>query len=221
MPKAPPCPGLAAAVLQILRPGVPASVSELAQEAREAYRQHPRFMRLRPGPWLSRLEELAHTQFQDTLPPLTDILREYCDWQWVLVDALGLLLQPALAPVLEDIFAHWQMQPISYGLASPQTRTEAFYEALLGAGFQRPFFKINALDELIHSGDADFANLEKRARAELEIHARRLAGQLDPQRPLLIFADHGFRLASDGRSFAHGGPSILERVVPVFRMKPR
>jgi hypothetical protein len=220
-PKAPPCSGLAAAALQILRPGVPASVFELAQEAREAYQQHPRFMRLRPGPWLSRLEELAHTPLQDTLPPLTDVLRECCDWQWVVVDALGLLLQPALAPVLEDLFAHWQMQPISYGLASPQTRTEAFYEDLLGAGFQRPFFKIDALDELIHSGDANFANLEKRARAELEIHARRLAGQLDPQRPLLIFADHGFRLASDGRSFAHGGPSILERVVPVFRMKPR
>ena len=137
-PKAPPCSGLAAAALQILRPSVPASVFELAQEAREAYRQHPRFMRLRPGPWLSRLEELAHTQLQDTLPTLTDVLRGYCDWQWVLVDALGLLLQHALAPVLGDISAHWEMQPISYGLASPQTRTEAFYEDLLGAGFKQP-----------------------------------------------------------------------------------
>jgi hypothetical protein len=221
LPKAPLSSGIAAAALQILRPGVPASVFELAQEAREAYRQHPRLMRLRPAPWLSRLEELAHTQLHDTLPPLTDLLRKCCDWQWVVVDALGLLLQHPLAPVLGDLFAYWEMQPISYGLASPQTHTEAFYQDLLGAGFQRPFFKINALDELIHSGDADFANLEKRACAELEIHARRLAGQLDPQRPLLIFADHGFRLASDGRSFAHGGPSTLERVVPVFRMKPR
>jgi hypothetical protein len=37
---------------------------------------------------------------------------------------------------------------------------------------------------------------------------------------LLVFADHGFRIARDGRSFTHGGPSTLERLVPVLRFMP-
>ncbi len=39
-------------------------------------------------------------------------------------------------------------------------------------------------------------------------------------RTLLLFADHGFRIAPDGGSFQHGGPSALERLVPVLRLEP-
>jgi hypothetical protein len=36
-----------------------------------------------------------------------------------------------------------------------------------------------------------------------------------------VFADHGFRLSADGRGYTHGGPSTLERIVPVLRLQPR
>lgn len=220
-PKALAGSGLAAVALQVLHPSTPSSVSELALTVRDAYRHHPRLMRLRPKTWLSSLDELAHSQLPDNPPPLTEVLSVCKDWQWVLVDSLGLPLRDTLATVLEEALAQWQMEPFGCALASPQTRTEAFYDDLLGAGIHKSFFKINQLDELIHASNADFAELEQRARAELAIQSRRLVPQLDSGRPVLIFADHGFRLAADGRSFAHGGPSILERVVPVFRMQPR
>ena len=42
-----------------------------------------------------------------------------------------------------------------------------------------------------------------------------------PATPLLVFADHGFRIAPDGRSYVHGGSSTLERTVPVLHLLPR
>jgi hypothetical protein len=44
-----------------------------------------------------------------------------------------------------------------------------------------------------------------------------MRSELDTSRPLVVFADHGFRLAEDGRAFVHGGNSTLERLVPVIR----
>jgi len=37
---------------------------------------------------------------------------------------------------------------------------------------------------------------------------------------VVIFGDHGFRLAPDGRGFVHGGGSTLERLVPVLNLLP-
>jgi hypothetical protein len=221
VPTVPPRSGLVAAALQLMRPTTPQSVPELAREVREAYRQHLRFMRLRRKAWLSRLDELAQAQLPNSPAPLVGVLREFGDWQWMLIDSLGLPLEGTMAGVLEDAFPHWQVEQVDYGSTPSHSCTNAFYEGLIGAGFKKRFFKINQLDQLIHASDPNLVDLEKRVRAELEVQGRKLASQLNPQQPLLVFADHGFRLSSDGRSFTHGGSSTLERIVPLFRMKPR
>ena len=61
--------------------------------------------------------------------------------------------------------------------------------------------------------------LERLAAAELRVALDRLADRLDPGAPLLVFADHGFRLDPKGDRFVHGGPSVLERTVPVLRFE--
>jgi hypothetical protein len=45
-----------------------------------------------------------------------------------------------------------------------------------------------------------------------------VATRLDPSRPVLVFGDHGFRLAADGRGFEHGGTSTLERLTLMLRL---
>ena len=77
------------------------------------------------------------------------------------------------------------------------------------------------MDELIHADFQPFGELVRRVEAELAIACERVVRRLDPGRPLLVFADHGFRLAADGRSYRHGGGSTLERLVPVLPFAPR
>jgi hypothetical protein len=57
--------------------------------------------------------------------------------------------------------------------------------------------------------------------AELAIACRATRSRLDPRLPLVIFADHGFRLSADGRSYRHGGTSTLEQLVPILHLLPR
>jgi hypothetical protein len=84
----------------------------------------------------------------------------------------------------------------------------------------KPFEKINAVDSLIHNRKLSFMDLEKLAKAELEVAFRKIIGRYDSSRPVLIFGDHGFRLNSDGTGFSHGGASTAERITPVFRLVP-
>ena len=64
-----------------------------------------------------------------------------------------------------------------------------------------------------------FEDLVRLALAELATEARALLRDLDPRRPLIVTADHGFRLAPDLRRYVHGGPSTLERLVPVIELQ--
>ena len=109
----------------------------------------------------------------------------------------------------------WHLQSVEFAAAGDRTSTEAFYTAVVEQKFNKPFEKINAIDDLIHHRDLHFDDLERLARAELEIGFRKLIPRLDATKPVLIFGDHGFRLAPDGRSFTHGGPFTLERLTLV------
>jgi hypothetical protein len=87
---------------------------------------------------------------------------------------------------------------------------------------RRPLEKIDVVDELLHRRSLRFDELCSLALAELRIALGRVRDRLDPQRALVVFADHGFRLdPDDGRRWSHGGASTLERVVPVLRLDPR
>ncbi|MBI4584802.1 MAG: type II toxin-antitoxin system HicA family toxin [Planctomycetes bacterium] len=89
-----------------------------------------------------------------------------------------------------------------------------------GAGFNQPIEKINCLDALLHQRFVRFEDLCRLGAAELGLAMKKVMPRLDPGRPLLLFADHGFRIGPDGDSFQHGGPSALERIVPVLRLEP-
>ena len=87
---------------------------------------------------------------------------------------------------------------------------------MIGQEFKKAFEKIDTVDDLIHHRDLCLEDLARLARAELEIAFRALIPRLDPTKPVLIFGDHGFRLARDGSGFTHGGSSTLERLTIVL-----
>ncbi len=143
-------------------------------------------------------------------------LRAHPGAQWVVVDCLGLPLLEAVRRSATDCLTQWQLQSVDFALVSERTSTGAFYLKLIEQEFRKPLEKIDAVDHLIHGRSLGLDDLARLARAELEIAFRKLAPRLDSSRPVLIFGDHGFRLAPDGRSFTHGGPSTLERLTAVL-----
>ena len=88
-------------------------------------------------------------------------------------------------------------------------------------GFNRALQKIDAVDALLHTSFLPFDDLCRFVLAELHLACKKILARLDPSRPLLVFADHGFRIAPDGRSYTHGGSSALERLVPLLKLSPR
>jgi len=218
-PRNPPASGPVSAALELLTPSSPGGPEALVEQATRLYEQHERFMRLSPQMWLSRLEQMAQAKLPVMPGRLEQVLQAHLDSHWIVVDCLGLPLLEAVRKLLPGCFPGWKLQPVEFGLISERSSTEAFYLGLLGRDFKKAFEKINAVDELIHGRSLGFRELEKLACAELEIALKRLEAQLDPSLPLTLFGDHGFRLAADGKGFSHGGPSTLERIVPVFLLE--
>jgi len=165
--------------------------------------------------WLDRLGHLAETPLPGgDLPALADALKAHEHAQWVLLDALGLPLLPVLQENLEAIFPTRQVESTGFAVVSNDTTTKGCYDELVRAGVNHPLQKVNAVDALLHGRFLPFDDLCRFAAAELQLACKKM--RLDPSRPILIFADHGFRIAPDGRSYTHGGPSTLERIVPLL-----
>jgi hypothetical protein len=196
-----------AAVAEVLRPSAPDTPEALGHLAAALYREHPRLSEVAGERWLARLDALADTAPATPPPDLMAILAEEPETtQWLVIDALGL-------PLLELLQARAAQ-------VQPPTDTARFFADLAARAGGRPLEKVNALDRLLHERPVPFADLERLADAELRAAGRAAAGRLDPARPLLVFADHGFRLDRAGRGYLHGGASTLERVVPLLRMQP-
>ncbi len=212
---------LVAAAREVARPATAGSPSERAVLARTLYLAHPRLSRVAPGPWRERLRTLAEAPLDVALPELTAVLGERLDRQWLVVDCLGLPLLPALRPVLEEALAPWRLGEESFAAVEPETTTARYWSRLAEAGLDHPLLKTNAVDRLLHQRRLDLAELERLAAAELRIALGRLVPKLDPDRRVLVFADHGFRLDPRGARFVHGGSSVLECIVPVLDFAPR
>lgn len=207
-------------VRELLRPTDCETAAQLAEQSQQLYRQHARMMRIAPQTWLKRLDRLAR-QMPSTLPDkLTDLLQQHEDVTWVVIDALGLPLMQRMQDTLEGLFPSWRRQRVEYALVSSVTTTDQWYRDLLDSGTRRPLEKLNAVDALLHERFVPLDDLWRLALAELTVGCRQLVERLPTDRPLLIFADHGFRIAADGRSYGHGGDSALERLVPLFFMVP-
>ena len=207
----------AAAVATAPRPGSP---EELATLAASLYSWHPRVERVAGRRWLDRLQALAEARLSIDIPDLTEALGAFSGHQWVIVDCLGLPLLSAVRGVLAAALPAWVPASTVFAQVRPPTTTESCLAALAAEGVNRPLDKLNAVDRLLHERHLAFAELRRLVAAELEVGLRQLGRRLDPSRPVLLFADHGFRLAADGRTFVHGGGSTLERVVPLLDLQP-
>jgi len=194
--------------------------AELAALSVRAYRAHPRLQGVAGRQWLAHLDAVARVPLPP-LPPLVEALRAGGPAQWLVIDALGLPLLAALRPVLTALLAEWQPGEPSFAEVAAPTTTDACYAALLNADLVAGITKIDAIDELLHGAFVPFAELVALGTAKLAAACTRLLPALSPAQPLLLFADHGFRLAPDGRAYVHGGASTLERIVPVWSFRPR
>ena len=205
-----------AAAGELLKPQTAMTLGELSTKISRVYPEHERFMKLRPEPWLALLDQLARTELSASPEPLETKMKAHLDAQWIVVDCLGLPLADTVRLAAHDAFPQWQLRSLEFAFVSPRTSTEAFYLTMIEQQLKKSFEKIDAVDQLIHQRDLGMDDLARLARAELGIAFKRLAPRLDSSRPVLIFGDHGFRLAPDGRGFIHGGPSTLERVTAVL-----
>ena len=193
----------------------PTTPQTLAEHSHALYLAHSRLHRLAGERWLACLDGVACAPMPD-LPALVDVLRDHAEAQWLLIDCLGLPLLTPLTPVLHKVFGDWGEGSAQFAQVSETTTTDACYRDLLSAEINHSFSKVNVIDDLIHAGFTPFDELITLAGAQLEVACQRILGRLDRERGLVVFADHGFRIASDGRAYGHGGDSTLERVVPVW-----
>lgn len=219
-PPARPSP-LVAAAAEVARPSAgPLAPARLAALAANLYGAHRVLRPLLGRRWLERLDALAVTPLDAEPPELEPALEAHHDRGWVVVDALGLAALEPLTARLEELFPGWRLAGVEFAAAGPRTTTAAFYDRLAGLARPHAFEKVDALDGLLHERPRDLEHLLDLAAAELKASLRRVRPRLDPSRPLLVFGDHGFRLDPSGARWTHGGPSTLERVVPLLRLDP-
>jgi hypothetical protein len=212
--------GALLAAADLVRPERPATAVALAALTASLYRQNRRFLKLRPTAWLARLNGLADSGPAEMPPPLHEVLQGRLGAQWVIVDCLGLPLLETVQASIRECLPNWRLESVVCATTPVETTTDAFYRSLIERGLGRRFEKIDAIDVLIHSRRVSFDDLARLARAELEVAFRQVCGRLEPESPVLVFGDHGFRLSPDGADFTHGGSSPLERLTAVFTLVP-
>jgi hypothetical protein len=217
-PLARPSAPLVEAARELALPSICDTPARLAELSAVMYRSHAPLARIATGPWLARLEQLASSAVGD-LPLLTTVLGERRDASWLVLDCLGLPLLGDVREHLEELLPGFRLDATAYAKVAGTTTTTSFYRELAAAGINHPLEKVNGIDRIIHERFPPFADLCRLVVAELHLALGAVRRRLDPERPLLVFADHGFRLAPDGRSYVHGGPSTLERVVPVLSLR--
>lgn len=210
---------LVEAAREIALPTAPGTPAELAAQGDRLYRQHRRLHRIEPARWRERLEALATAEIPGPLPDLASVLEQGHDASWLLLDACGLPMLGALRSALPTLLPDFRIASEAFATVSTTTTTDACYSAMAARGINHAFRKIDAIDHLLHERFLDFDDLCRVAIAELHAAIRPLRGGFDGTRPLLVFADHGFRIAPDGKSYRHGGPTTLERVVPILTLR--
>ncbi|MGH8476662.1 MAG: hypothetical protein ACRER2_12960, partial [Methylococcales bacterium] len=203
------------AVRELLVPQAIVDARDLALRSESLYRHHGRLAPLAGKPWLDRLDELANTPFDPMPAPLIGVLQRNPAALWLLIDCWGLPLFRPLLKVIQNELQTWKLEHTDFALVGEQTTTNNCYRQLLNGNIAHAFEKCSVIDQILHDRDLEFPEFVRIVETELAISLKRLSAKLDPARDLLIFADHGFRLNPSGRSLQHGGPSMLERVVPV------
>ncbi len=195
--------GLARAISEVVQPSTPRDLADLAALVREPCRHHHRFRGIDPQRWLARLDEIASLQWEGAIPALGDVLATHRSAAWLVVDAFGL---PRLA-VRERLPAALLpgLAVTSQGFARGEVSTTAgLFDSRLASRFAHQAEKVNTIDTLLHERFEPLDDLVAVIEAELRLASRLLAKRLDWSKPLVVFADHGLRIARDGQSYTHG-----------------
>lgn len=193
-------------------------VREWGEALRCAYRQQERCLRLFRVEWLELIDKLANWE-AGSLPTLMDILGRETDAQWLCLDAMGILVSEEVKKALETSLRSWHLVTESFAVVDSPTSTDQFYRCLLELRAGKAINKVNAIDTLIHS-ESQYGDILQKLGGLVGAALRKKNQEFDTTLPILVFGDHGFRLSRDGRSFYHGGPSTLERIVPVLKWMP-
>jgi hypothetical protein len=220
LPSRPTASPLVEAIRELRVPVDSPTPAQLSEQSQRLYQQHGRLVGLARRTWLPRLDRLARHMPSEAPPTLSQLLSPGNDAAWIVIDGLGLPLVPWFRAALPELLPGWRLDRVDYATVAFPTTTDQWYRDLLESGLGRSLEKINVLDALLHERFLSLHDLWQVALAELTVACRPLVNRLPHNRPLLIFADHGFRIASDGRSYLHGGDSALERLVPVIRLQP-
>ncbi len=195
------------------------SYQDLALISEQHYSLHPLMMQLDKKSWLRQLNNLANHPLQELKIPLRNYLTENSPAQWLVLDAFALPLLNIIISHLSNWFPGWKINRTDFCMAPNKTTTEEFYKEIL-QGERVKFLKINVIDEQIHQRFLEFNNLQKIVITELSIAIKDILKHLDNDKPLMISADHGFRISADGKTYQHGGSSTLESVIPVIWLDP-
>jgi hypothetical protein len=204
------------AVLEMVQPSRVESPVELARLSELLYSQHQRLQQIAGARWQERLAALAAVELQPPPPGLIEVLEERLEMQWLVIDCLGLPLLSIVDEVAEVALSAWHRTRTLFARVSATTTTDGCYRQLAEAGIEHELHKANAVDRVLHERRAGFNDIRSLVVAELQVALRGLVRKLDPAQPLLLFADHGFRISADGKELVHGGASTLERTVPVI-----
>ncbi len=195
--------------------------AELASMSERYYLAHDLFMARDKKVWLEKLNQLAQLRIDPPAILLENYLSETPPLQWLVLDAFALPLLNTIKENLPEWFSAWQLESVDFAMVSEKTTTDAFYRSLLNNNDKLKFIKINTIDEQIHRRFPGFNDLKKIIKTELSIAIKYKISELDVTRPLMISADHGFRISENGTAYLHGGSSTLERVIPVLRLNPQ
>lgn len=194
------------------------SAENWAKHIAEAYRCHAMMVKVNSQHWLNYLNQLAHYEIPTT--EIDDILQQYHHAQWLVIDAMSATILPFLKPSMKDYFPGWQLEKSGFTRITSASTTTDFYQMLTEDNYQHAFEKINCIDERIHKAFIPFEDLTNVVKAELSYSIKNTLKKLEPDQPLFIFADHGFRINQQGNRYEHGGESTAEKVVPYLYMVP-
>lgn len=212
MGETPPHSVVARAARDVVDPEPLGCAKDYAALVGDLLRAHPILFPAVGARWLDHLDARASLSIE--APSLEEVVKAHTADQWIVLDAWAAFLH---AVVDDAALPGRRRAKTDFALGPRRSTTNEFNTMILETG--HPFEKVDVIDDLIHTRTLSIDDLARVAAAELRPALRRIAQRLDPDRPVLVFADHGFRLSRDGRGYTHGGPSTLERLVPVVRLK--
>jgi hypothetical protein len=212
---------LVEAVLDAVEAREPKDMLHFAEMLSRAYSAAEEMLKAAAPEWQGHLGELSDQPLLETLPDAVTKLNSDDPSNWIIVDALGVALVPAFTHLLDSLLPDFRLTTCDFARWNNASTTLGCFSALAQAGIQHEFHKIDCIDNLLHERRAPFDDFVKLASAELAVAFKSTRNKLDKRRPILLFADHGFRMTDDGLGLTHGGQTLIESAVPFFYLVPR